>query len=259
MREVDYGDRKPLLKFISKEIKMTKYIDRYYLNGELYGIKFAEPGWQPGANTVLYVPMDTDLSDHWPNNISLTNTNVTIGTVGWINAWLFPVADGYYNLTADLSSYISSWEYTVLVWVNTLELPTWSNPTPFTSIWWGMATSPYRWWIMWLRTDWFGISVEGWQAKSSIIPTLNTWYLICWVYKTNEGILYINWNQEANNSRTLSYGFQNFGIWQDWYDNEGKRRHRRGYISNFILENKVRTAQEIEDYYNQTKSLYWIS
>jgi hypothetical protein len=40
LREVDYGDRKPLLKFISKEIKMTKYIDRYYLNGELYGIKF---------------------------------------------------------------------------------------------------------------------------------------------------------------------------------------------------------------------------
>ena len=40
---MDYGDRKPLLKFISKEIKMTKYIDRYYLNWEEYRIKFWEP------------------------------------------------------------------------------------------------------------------------------------------------------------------------------------------------------------------------
>lgn len=39
---MDYGDRKPLLKFISKEIKMTKYIDRYYLNWEMYAIKFPE-------------------------------------------------------------------------------------------------------------------------------------------------------------------------------------------------------------------------
>lgn len=50
MREVDYGDRKPLLKFISKEIKMTKYIDRYYLNWECYGIKFGGGGWQWDMN-----------------------------------------------------------------------------------------------------------------------------------------------------------------------------------------------------------------
>lgn len=220
-------------------------------------------GWptprQPWVNTVLYVPMDTDLLDHWPNNISLTNTNVTIGTVGWVDAWLFPAIDAYYNLLADLSSYISSWDYTVLVWVNALELPTWSNPTPFTSIRWGFATSPYRWASMILSTGWFVIGVEWWQVQSSIIPTLNTWCLICWVYKTNEGILYINWSQEASNSRTSSYGFQGFGIWQDRYDDAGRRRHRRWYMSNFIIENKAWTSQEIQDYYDQTKANYWIS
>lgn len=217
------------------------------------------PWRQPWVNTVLYVPMDTDLLDHWPNNISLTNTNVTISNVGWVDAGLFPTIDAYYNLSVDLSSYISSGDFTVLVWVNALELPTWSNPTPFTSIWWGLATSPYRWATMSLFTGWFGLGTEWWQVQSSTIPTLNTWYLICWVYKTNEGTLYINWNQEASNSRTLSYGFQGFGIWQDRYDDEGKRRHRRWYMSNFIIEDKARTAQEIQDYFDQTKANYWIS
>lgn len=217
------------------------------------------PWRQPWVNTVLYVPMDTDLLDHWPNNISLTNTNVTISNVGWVDAGLFPTIDAYYNLSVDLSSYISSGDFTVLVWVNALELPTWSNPTPFTSIRWGFATSPYRWTSMTLSTGWFVIGVEWWQVQSSIIPTLNTWCLICWVYKTNEWILYINWNQEATSSWTLSYGFQNFGIWMDWGDDEWKRRHRRWYMSNFIIENKVWTSQEIQDYYDQTKWDYWIS
>ena len=66
MREVDYGDRKPLLKFISKEIKMTKYIDRYYLNGELYGIKFAEGGYVPSTitgSTIVWSFQPTEYTD----------------------------------------------------------------------------------------------------------------------------------------------------------------------------------------------------
>jgi hypothetical protein len=30
------------------------------------------------------------------------------------------------------------------------------------------------------------------------------------------------------------------------------------YMSDFIIENKVRTTQEISDYYNQTKTNYWL-
>jgi hypothetical protein len=37
---------------------MTKYIDRYYLNGELYGIKFAEPIPMPLNGLIAYYPFD---------------------------------------------------------------------------------------------------------------------------------------------------------------------------------------------------------
>jgi hypothetical protein len=43
---------------------MTKKITKLMLNGEEYEIREYQPGRQPGANTVLYVPMNTDLSDH---------------------------------------------------------------------------------------------------------------------------------------------------------------------------------------------------
>ena len=63
---MDYGDRKPLLKFISKETKMTKYIDRYYLNWELYGIKFGGEG--PIERPDLWTPtfiQDISVSISW--------------------------------------------------------------------------------------------------------------------------------------------------------------------------------------------------
>ena len=41
---------------------------------EVQNIYIGDMRWQPGENTLLYVPMDDDLNDHSGNEISITNT-----------------------------------------------------------------------------------------------------------------------------------------------------------------------------------------
>lgn len=86
---------------------MTKYIDRYYLNWELYGIKFAEPGWQPGANTVAYYPLNWDILDHkgdyW---ISWTTYNLSV--VVWTPAYVSSFESGKVAFNSQ-ASWTSTW------------------------------------------------------------------------------------------------------------------------------------------------------
>lgn len=253
MREVDYGDRKPLLKFISKEIKMTKYIDRYYLNGELYGIKFAEPGWQPWANTLLYVPMDTDLLDHWPNNITVTNSwDVSVGAVWWLSAGYFSTNSSY--LSAPIDNYISAAPFTVSCWV-------YWNWTYFaentTSVFWMYLSWPYRWACVqnsnnWLRSERLG----SWRIETYEYLTVNTWNHLVLTLTDSESVLYLNWTAIWNISWTWNSTFENFFIGRDW---DNSNRCWSWYLSNFIIESTAWTSQEVSDYFNQTKSLYGIS
>ena len=70
--------------------------------------------------------------------------------------------------------------------------------------------------------------------------------------------MYMNWTQVSTWSSTITFISTVLciggGSWTSSVDN-----FFNGYMSDVIIENKVRTAQEISDYYNATKSNYWIS
>ena len=54
-----------------------------------------------------------------------------------------------------------------------------------------------------------------------------------------------------------SYTPQYFAIWN--IADGSLNRHFQWGMSNVIVENKTWTQQEISDYFDSTKSLYWIS
>ena len=217
-------------------------------------------GWQPWANTVLYVPMQTDLLDHWPNYISLTNTNVQIATIGWVPAWYFPTANNPYNLRWNITSYISSEPFTISVWVYTLAYPTWSSSDPRTAICWMLGAWPYKWTALELlpwgfRAEFLG----GTNVTSSSVPTLNKWYLITVTRDSNNSNkLYVNSQLVWSSSSGWNDYFGNFVIGTDWTDSGGLLRHWKWYMREFIMEKTARTVQEIADYYNLTKWDYWL-
>ena len=58
------------------------------------------------------------------------------------------------------------------------------------------------------------------------------------------------------------YATSSFNTNWTWYWLWGLRSNdttKQIAFSEYIIENKERTSQEVSDYFNQTKSLYWIS
>ena len=98
-----------------------------------------------------------------------------------------------------------------------------------------------------------------WWANSSINVSWDNWvwYNRVFKYDWTTATVYKDWTV-ANSSI-----FVEQVLWWDgtaiWYNSFVNWRYWLWYLSEIILENKVRTAQEIQDYYDQTKANYWIS
>lgn len=231
---------------------MTKYIDRYYLNWELYGIKFAGWGgwWQPWANTIAYYPLNStntvnDLS--W-NNYNLTNTNTTFGTNAWVSCASFNGSNS--KLTATI--------WTLPQWANARTTSLWVYSQADTrSIMWYWANRTRYWCREMMHgnsSEWFGI-VCYYIDEYSWENILDAWTLVTTTYDGDYIKIYINWElQYTSTAYTLETSWGNFEIGNPYSTN-----YFYWYASNAIIEDKARTAQEIQDYFDQTKSLYGIS
>ena len=110
---------------------------------------------------------------------------------------------------------------------------------------WVATLSRYIW-TSYNIADW---TVNDWAWHHILGTYTSTWWTklyVDWVYidadatttsvSSSSGYTFIWWHQSWQSQFTFSWN-----------------------ISNVILETAERTAQEITDYYNQTKSLYWIS
>ena len=219
--------------------------------------------WLPNKNTIAYYPLTStstvnDLS--W-NNRNLTNSWVTFQTYSWVNC-------AYLNGTSAQLSYsnfynIAQWDYTINVWARRLHtwLSAWND-------WYvmciGSTSSYYKWQTSLIEFDDTRLRFAFWydDLDSSINPE-DTRTNICCQFKktTNQQFIYVNWS--FNNSRTATnthiLQVLNLVIWNRYNTDPNYNNHFKWYLSNLIFENKQWTADQVAWYYNQTKSLYWIS
>ena len=238
---------------------MTKKITKLMLNWQEYEIREYQGGWwwQPWANTTLYLPLNWDITDPynqvtynwvWTSSFATWSTGVQAADLTWSNA---------INLWASTDFEQWTGEMTVLFWFTT-NSPSTIQRCEFRNIsayYFGIQISSSK--ICFLCKN--SSASESWFSWTT---TLTSWtkYLATLTMKENwQAILYLNWNVEQTiNVWTFqtypSQTWQYVGSWRVW-NNE----FWRWMIKDFIIENKVRTAQEITDYYNQTKWDYWIS
>ena len=67
--------------------------------------------------------------------------------------------------------------------------------------------------------------------------------------------LYMNWVLDGTNSSGTVPSWSIIWVWGYTANNTNVRKW---WISEVIVENKVRTDQEIANYYNRKKSNYWL-
>ena len=241
---------------------MTKYIDRYYLNGELYGIKFDEwwGGWQPGANTVAYYPLNWDILDHSGhgyNGVAVTESYETLSS--WKEVYTFNInKNNVLWLTNLPTATVFDWnQLTVSFWIYYIH----SNNERIMCFWPRDSSFEVTWSI--IKFTFYDGSVHWPSIAISSVET-STWHHLVWVRDKAEWVkLYLDgvlsatnnfvWNASVRNNVNSSVWWQY--IWWQLFSNSSMNWK----MSEIIFEDKARTAQEIEDYFNQTKSLYGIS
>ena len=216
--------------------------------------------WTPWANTLAYYPLTstTTVNDMSWNGKNFSNTNVTFWTYQWVDCAYFSWNNCQLRNTSLPDVRSTNW--TVLCW--SYFVWNWSTGS------WNLDEILWRWWWnTWVRFDCYGSSSSylkfllSWCYPEYNLKDVSKWVLSVSTYNatTYERNFYINWTLQCTWSWQMNSSYVNYLTMSNTQDNSSSSSKRwKGWASELILENKIWTADEILNYYNQTKSKYWL-
>lgn len=218
--------------------------------------KWRDIVWRPWANTLLYCPLnstDTYTDQSW-NNVQTTSS--------WVSFWTYTSAN------VDCAYFNNNGSHKILI-------PTiaWSYPNITMSIWSYMTNQAWVtqiFMIEWSNTNLSLQPSSNWELQSQTYDGsdhyvtdgsgMNAWHHQVVVWNNWTSYLYVDgqfiWSD--NTSSIINMLISEGAMWWHAANNNSIFAYW-WYLSNAILESKTRTAQEVSDYFNQTKSLYGIS
>lgn len=220
--------------------------------------------WLPWANTVAYYPLDStnttnDMKGSWTAYNLTNNWSVTFWTYNWVSCAYFNWWTWKYLTNASLSF----WAYpqqTVSIWFYTTSTDTTKYQVIY-NIW----TVSQNWLLgSWYKHNTLWISLSSWHSSYEVSQNINLswwWHLLTNVTNWSVSKQYIDWVfvQTFNNSLSQTQTRICFGNTIYWSNTAPDVNQFSWYLSKCIVEDICWSAQEILDYYNQTKSIYWLS
>ena len=217
---------------------MWNKIQRIYIGSNL-----VRPKWHPWANTIAYYPLKEDTNDYSWNSRNLTNSWATFWTYQWISCVYWTARAQWIN-TPSLN-----WVKTISLWTNWSGNYTNSNSN-FSVIYAdGQATSlAYR--------KYNDYKLQFYDGAYNLINSYitNQRYNLVVTFDGTAKI-YINWQLLWQRTNTVQYTWWIFYFMRWVWTGDTIDGYLWG-MSNIILEDKTRTAQEVAKYYNSTKWNY---
>lgn len=205
--------------------------------------------WKPWANTIAYYPLTENANDYSGNGYNGTAWS----WVSFTNMWTLKYAS--FNWTSNwkisLPWFWTPSALTTSIWVKTTVTWTWK-------IFWGL-NSPSNNANLYFSIENWNIALTMWNGSSDNRVTWSTindgnWHNVIWVFWGWELKIYVDGTYISNTSTSVSALNNNnwaIGWWVSW----------NGIVcslSENIIENVQWTAQEVANYYNQTKANYWL-
>ena len=213
---------------------------------------------KPWTDTIAYWKLDWDLNDYsWNNRHATWSSNITYQTLtSWIKvAKTTSNSNDWISVPWNIANLLS-WDFTVSFWIN----PAWAW-----TMWLMFAirrdVSPYTWVLIWY---WFSDNYirfnlnDNEYIRTSVTRSQIQWKRthICLTRKNWVVKCYINANQEwSMNSSSFTTN------WDSWYivsRINAQNMYSWTMWSEFIVEKKWRTDEEIIKYVNNTKNKYWL-
>lgn len=205
--------------------------------------------WQPWVNTIAYRKFNWNLNDssgNWHNWTALGTTSFVLKdgvSCIYLNTWAVSA-----NIWTTMW-----WPRTVNLYVNCISI---NSPEPRFFGMWQNASSKALWFFAWNRWSWqLTATIYGRELAGSNISA-NIWYnLVLTLSSWWDMKMYVNWAIDRSYpSMTPQLNSDLIYLWGRWSNSN----YSKEYLSEFIIEDKEWTAQEISDYYDQTKSNYWL-
>lgn len=203
----------------------------------------------PWANTLVYFPFISDANDYSWNwyALDVSGTQETIGR--------------RFNTQVEFNKLQTPKWYFVSFWIKNYNMGTWwnniENQMGF-EIYWGMNYQAYS--RYGTATDWNMIQIftsSSWaNQKKAANLSLNTWYHLAYWYGNGAAVCWINW---------VKYTITTGNVYDppEWTEttfiiNRSTTKWDVA-LSDVIVEKVLWTDQQVTDYFNATKSTYWVS
>lgn len=205
-------------------------------------------GRQPWANTIAYFPLKTDAVDV-ANNITLTSSGTTnYTTVWWVQSAEFTKSNWLYNdnvATVPQWGVAKTWNFWMYIkWSST-------NRGWVAQMWWWSAAWDVFW--IWCYT-WTSnlVMTRNYSTSSTYTPTLNTWSNVAVTYYNSSWKMYVNGTLQVTWSETAPTNWNKLYLWQNVWSSSTNNTYYWN-LSRVIIENKEWTAQDVLNYFNETK------
>lgn len=252
-------DRLYKIDLIHKTNKM-KYTSKLILNwteyefGAVWGWE-----WQPDpSRTIFYYDFEQNTNDSsWNWNNITGSYNITYSQVWWqyvVVAWNNPSV----STDPSYSASIGTWDFAISFWIYPVHSST-NTPMMFGIFSWDRPD--YAWPTIFMDTDKTMLvrMTASDQQQTSETLTMNTWQHIVmtrnsWTVKFYlDSTEILSWSDNTSFAQNHMFAY----IFSRW--DSSQRFYSWAMWDKFILENVAWTAQDVVDYFNSTKSLYWVS
>ena len=209
--------------------------------------------WKPWANTLIYYPLNWNAND-----LSWNGKNGTASNITWDSWWDGGCAYFNWNSYINIPALTNTTTRTYSFWVKCASnaggdfLFTWDNSDKnltFMASSWKINTQIWKSWI-WSPTRWIT------NNYSNATVWDNTWHHIVVTINSNVYTTYIDGVQD--NSCTWSYWTTPISVNKMWMHPNWSSDKYTGYIDNVIIESRCWSADDVSNYYNRSKSNYWL-
>lgn len=229
--------------FIENRVWDADEIEKYYNETKKTYYPPIKP-WTPGANTLAYRPLSSDLKEaSWK---SWLDWNIASWSVSYSNNM---ATMERLTISTSLMNWYA-WDFTILGYTQLANQDTMFFPA--------------------INSGWYG-STAFWLSNNKVATRMmigNNWvwpelsytqagvHLYTWVKTSTDIIAYVDgveiWRTTWTYWTVYRQDFDNMWLWRDvvW-----SWTATRWWL---IVEDKARTQSEIQAYYNQTKSNYWL-
>ena len=246
--------------WVKKEVKeiyygtatWTRKIKSVYLWTSSWFQKIRPSWWEPSNHTRLYMPMKTDLLDNsqyhitltWNNKVTLENWFWKFTAKYWTSNWVSYIAWNLWNMTdTTLSMWIKFWSPSSTSQTTMYPFQMWDSWVQWRLVY--DVSWKSLWFNEWAYKKWDKTSITVWTWYH-VLFTFASWWLFKW---------YINNTKIVEYSSTYQQ-WKQFVLWWLWTPSPDLFSWFTWYMSEVIIEDKIRTDKEITSYYNKLKPNY---